>query len=491
MDIENREFDNLDSQRVPVPEDAFLRVEQIHALSAERKKLCESVVDQIDGVAQTEFEKDRSAMAGLVNRYADAVATRNERVDIARAEAQIDELSDEDFDTLVNELTARILGVSEALMRKNDPAAFSPARLETEIKHHKEVIGLAMKLVQGTNLSKSDKLRTILAAAVHDMAKYARRADSEGNLRSFGIDKGDNFFSLFNHEVLSARTAAELGNTSIFSDIKIGNQSITLPEGYAEVIAGTAAGHGRGEFPEKMARLGAFRAFGAEPDYYMVRLPDDSAAVVVHLSDAIQGQFGHNSSGWGESWVKYNLAMMNKTLEESIEGKESTMMTNIENYTEVLFTLDSSGNISEEIRETCRKEALQQASAATAFSEFVRGLGKGDPDVAIMNVVPGNAEDRVPAFKRLLKRAEEAGVFSDEKVASAQERFLAMYKQKVSEILQNCEGQLLLAAAAPGVYEALGYASEMTAEMAGYWNTAKYHFLQRKIAFLKRLQETL
>lgn len=477
------EYDADPMDEEPELSDPFSRMENVYRGSQELQEIGETVARAIDGVAQSEFVEDggRAKVATKVNGYVDTLEAKGSNEVVTAFEGQINIMDTATFEHLMDESIARVLAVSEALMRANDPAGFPEARLVTELNHHKEVIGLTLKQVKAGGLSKTDQLRAVLGAAVHDMAKYARRMDHPGaELRSFGTDKGDNFFSLFQHEILSARTAAELGNTSLFEDL-----SVKFPPEYFQMVAGTAAGHGRGEFPEEKARLGAFTNFGAEPDYYQLHLSDhDPASVTVHLSDVIQGEFGHNSDGWGGSFLKYFLAPPPKNIDEHLfKGASSSLNSTFKNYVEVLSSLNRAENLPDRLHSSLLVEAKEQLGAAYSFAAWVKGQS-GD-EIDTLNDKQADAGKRAAAYKSLLQKAKATGMFSPQNIDGAVKTVEGEFDIRLEQWAAELRGNLK----DPSVAERAAAMTLQEAEARKDWEVAKYIFVTEKIAELQRLKQ--
>jgi HD superfamily phosphohydrolase YqeK len=240
--------------------------------------------------------------------------------------------------------TARNFG-RQVLRESRDKGTITAGQAESDAAHYDEVTELAMSWAEDLELDREQLARVLLGARLHDVAKLADRPD-------FAI-----FGSLIHHELISAVAIRE----------SLGDLFPEFPGGYANTVAATAAGHGRGEFPQ-------FTAGSLGIEYHTLPLASrDLPSNIIHLADVIQGVFGKSGRPGqeiiGESWLKYMNAHLKMIPELSIRASlTSSMQSAMTNIVEV------SKSVADFPDKTVAKyildELKQQAGLAQAFYTY-------------------------------------------------------------------------------------------------------------------------
>ena len=257
-------------------------------------------------------------------------------------------LTEQEWQGYLNQASARAEAFTDQVLAISlEKGQITQGQADADKAHYKEVTELAYKLAtkQGT-LNREETLRTVLAARLHDGAKLAYRPGANA------------MQTLLLHEIGSAKAIMDCIDSIIANS----------PKEYSKLIAATAAAHGRGEFPALLAwKLGL-----EYPDFILAI--NDMPAVIVHLSDVLQGIFGMSGDPQhpivGESWWKYANAHAKSLKPFSIaKTMESSFMTAVKNAAEVMLTINELPH--KDLTRPFRQELNQQVGLAEAFNTFM------------------------------------------------------------------------------------------------------------------------
>lgn len=287
-------------------------------------------------------------------------------------------------------------------------------KIGSEMRHYDEVIRLTAEIMEPERTSsRVDYFLALMAAAGHDIDKFAMQPDDKGNLRQFDLkSRPDNDRSLYHHEVISAHNVALFNQLNLLKNIASKPEhNIRVSDQLFQTIAAIQAGHGKYEYPYNNAK-----AKGLE--YYEMPLMENNLpSIVVHLADYITGMFGegrkdsNNKIFYGSSFSKYSFVhfnFMNFSLQQSLESSLQTTQSGVNEANRLLAAMEQTKTGSGEIKDNIDRVTRRYAENAHKFGQWVSELGPTDSLMQVFNNPDSTPLQKQSGMTKLLK------VFSQE-----------------------------------------------------------------------------